>query len=344
MIKAFSKTVKVFLVIGLLTLGLLGCQNNQTDGTDLENNSSFTASNEVKEVKKQKEQKYEVVIDNFNKVTIYKKVPERIVTLSIGELEICLALELENKIAGIVIAEGYAKDYDKNIRKLPVLADGYGSACIPTLETIIDAEPDFVYGTAFAFNADYGIAAQKDFDELGINTYVTKGTYDEVVTMDDVYEDIMNIGKIFNKEEKAKEIINDLKEDIVKYEVKNSDPIKVFVYDSGVEKPSTAGKNALITSLIEIVGGKNIFDNIASQFTEVNWETLAEANPEVIVISDYEGMTVEEKINTLKSHPAMADVKAVQNENFIVVPLDYSFPGMKNTEAIKMLSEGMPKK
>lgn len=342
MSRVFSKKVMIFFIIGLLTIGLMGCQKSQTE-EDLPVNSSSEASNEVEKDNKEDE-KYEVVIDNFNKVTTYEKIPERIVTLSIGELEICLELGLEDKIVGIVIAEGYAKDYDENIQKLPVLADGYGSACVPTLETIIDVEPDFVYGTAFAFNADYGIAAQKDFDKLGINTYVTKGTYDEIVTIDDVYEDIMNIGKIFSKEEKAIEVVEEMKKEITKYEEKKSEPLKVFVYDSGVEKSNTAGKNALITSLIEIVGGKNIFDNIEKQFTSVSWEAIAEANPDVIVINDYEGMTAEEKIETLKDHPAMAGLEAIKNDRFIIVPLDYSFPGMKNSEAIRILWEGMNKK
>ncbi len=321
MIKVCRQKVLVFLMICVLTIGLFGFPSRQAEGANLK--------------------EYQVIIENFNKVTTYDKIPERIVTLSIGELEICLALGLKDKIVGIVI--GYAEKYDQEILKLPVLADGYGEAGVPSLETIIDASPDFVYGTAFAFHADYGIASQNDFDQLGINTYVSKGTYDDVVTMDDVFEDIINIGKIFNKEADAKELVEEMKTEIRRYEVKNSEPLRVFVYDSGIEKPSTAGKNSLVSALIERVGGKNIFDNLERQFASVNWESIAEANPQIIVINDYKGTTAEEKINILKDHPAMADVAAIKDDRFIIVPLDYILPGMKNIEAIKILSEGMAK-
>lgn len=324
-----KKKIMCLLLISVLTISLFGCNN----GAQVNNQKNNNEDNN----------QYEVTINNFNKDTIYKKVPEKIVTLSIGELEICLELGLEDKIVGIVIAEGYAKDYDEKIQKLPVLAEGYGTSCVPTLETIIEVEPDFVYGTAFAFNANYGIASQKDFDELNINTYVTKGTYETEVTIDDVYEDIENIGKIFNKEEKATTVIEKMKNEITKYKKEYDQPKTVFVYDNGTEKPSTAGKCALITSLIETVGGKNIFDDIDKQFTQVNWEAIAEANPSYIVINDYEGTTAEQKIEVLKNHAALKEVDAVKNNNFIIVPLDYSFPGMKNIDAIKILSEAINK-
>lgn len=333
----------VFFIVTILVIGLLGCQSNQTEETSSKANNPDSVSNEVE--KEDEEEKYEVVIDNFNKVTTYKQVPERIVALSIGEVEICLGLGLEDKIKGIVIAEGYAKDYDESIQKIPILAEGFGATCVPSLETIIDVEPDFVYGTAFAFNADYGIAAQKDFDELGINTYVTKGTYDDVITIDDVYEDITNIGKIFNKEEEAIKLINGMKEEIAKYEIKDrSQPVKVLVCDSAEKQVSIAGGTALITSFVETVGGRNIFDDIEKQFTKVSWETIAERNPEVIVINEYEGMTSEEKINMLKSNPVMEDVEAIKNNNFVIVPLDYSLPSLKNVEAVKILAQGINKK
>ena len=69
-------------------------------------------------------------------------------------------------------------------------------------------------------------------------------------------------------EAKANEVINQMKKDIeeiTKQIGTVEKPLKVFVYDSGVDKPFTAANNYL-THLIKIAGAKNIFDDIHSIF------------------------------------------------------------------------------
>ncbi|MFX8262546.1 ABC transporter substrate-binding protein, partial [Acinetobacter baumannii] len=62
--------------------------------------------------------------------------------------------------------------------------------------------------------------------------------------------------------------------------------LKVFVYDSGEDKAFTAA-NTYLTSLIDLVGGKNIFDDIDKGWAEVSWEEVVNRDPDVIVIVDY---------------------------------------------------------
>ena len=69
---------------------------------------------------------YEVEIENFNRTTVYKEMPQRIVSLSYSETEILAALGLEDKIVGIAEADNTvdecAEQYREVIADLPVIA------------------------------------------------------------------------------------------------------------------------------------------------------------------------------------------------------------------------------
>ena len=95
-----------------------------------------------------------------------------------------------------------------------------------------------------------------------------------------------------------------------------SDPLRVFVYDSGEEAPFTAGAYAMPTALIEAAGGVNIMDDLEKSWAEIGWEPVVERNPEVIVIVNYGDVTAEQKIAFLKGNPAFASIDAVQERPF----------------------------
>ena len=74
------------------------------------------------------------------------------------------------------------------------------------------------------------------------------------VSMNDMYNDLLNLGKIFDVEDRAKALVEGYKNDLAafKQKLKTGDkPLRVFVYDSGEDTPFTAGKYAMPTALIE---------------------------------------------------------------------------------------------
>src|SRR5690606_38104286 len=115
-------------------------------------------------------------------------------------------------------------------------------------------------------------------------------------------------------------------------------PPRVFVYDSGEDKPFTAGRYAIPTALIETAGGTNIMDDVASSWVEVGWEPVIERNPQVVVIVNYGSVTAEQKIAFMKDNPAFADLDAVRNDRFVVLDYVEATPGPRNIQAIKRLA------
>ena len=116
-------------------------------------------------------------------------------------------------------------------------------------------------------------------------------------------------------------------------------PLRVFVYDSGEETPFTAAKFAMPNAMIEVAGGTNIFNDVESSWTTVNWEDIVDRNPEHIIIVDYGEPNAEGKIAFLKSQPELTDVEAIKNDRFVVLTYDEATPGPRNVGSTRLLAK-----
>lgn len=81
---------------------------------------------------------------------------------------------------------------------------------VPGLESVLAEEPDLVVGTAYAFNSN-NVGDIQDFIGNGINIYASEGTYVEKPTLENVYNDIENLGKIFGVSDRAETLISSLR-------------------------------------------------------------------------------------------------------------------------------------
>jgi len=162
------------------------------------------------------------------------------------------------------------------------------------------------------------------------------------VAMQDMYNDLLNLGTIFGVSDRAVALVDGYKARLAEVTagVDRSNPLRVFVYDSGEEAPFTAGKYAMPTAMIEAAGGVNIMDDIEKSWTEVAWEPVVERNPQVIVIVNYGDVTAEQKIAFMKTNPAFAGIDAVVNDRFVVLDYVEATPGPRNIEAVEKLVAG----
>jgi iron complex transport system substrate-binding protein len=114
----------------------------------------------------------------------------------------------------------------------------------------------------------------------------------------------------------------------------------VFLYDSGEDRAMTSGRLGMPQALIDAAGGRTILDDVEASWTRVNWETVVERNPQVIVIVDYSEITAEQKIEFLLNNPALQSVDAIKNQRFIVIPYVQATPGIDNVLAVETLAKG----
>lgn len=288
-----------------------------------------------------------VIIENMGRTTTYEEAPETAVALSYSIAEIMVALGLEDKIVAIApsmyILDQVSEEYRDTVGSFPVLEGSYG---VPTLETVLDTGAEFVFGDAYSFYAS-GVGTAEDFDAAGVKVYATEGTYVEDATFENIYNDIINIGKIFRVEERAEELVAQLREREASVEasVAGLEPVRVFYFDSdtggGVDM-STVGNTGLQSLMLEMAGAENIFSDVEGQFVAVSWEDVVDRDPEYIIVCDYYGEGyADEKIAELKANPATMDMDAVVNDRFIVVPGLAMFPSLECMDAVELIAAGL---
>ncbi|MDO4648903.1 MAG: ABC transporter substrate-binding protein [Eubacteriales bacterium] len=255
-------------------------------------------------------------IDGETVDVTYDKVPERVVSLAGFATEMLMALGLEDKIVGYgYMDNAISPAYEEAFAKLENLADGN-----PSQEVLLGVEPDFLTGWASTFsdkNFPQSFCADND-----IMTYVPQ-VETPPATMESVYTDFENLGEIFQVQDRASEIVTDMKDRVaaVQEAVKDEEPVTVFIYDSGEDAPFTASAG-LPTDMINLAGGKNIFEGTEKNWMSVDWESVIDADPEYIIVMDYLASDpLQTKLDFLQNNEALADLTAVKNGNIFEIGL-----------------------
>ncbi|MXX36547.1 MAG: ABC transporter substrate-binding protein [Gemmatimonadetes bacterium] len=93
--------------------------------------------------------------------------------------------------------------------------------------------------------------------------------------------------------------------------------------------------------IIRQVGAENIFADAEGNWATVSWEEVVDRDPEAIVIIEADRSTADEKIELLTTNPAYADITAVQNKRFIIVPFSATTLGIRNVAAVEDVAKGL---
>lgn len=288
--------------------------------------------------------KYPLTIQSCNREVTFTQAPKHAVSHDINMTQMMLALGLKPRMAGYSGVTGWKSvtpEMQTILDGLPELAAKY-----PSVETLLNANVDFFFA-----GWDYGMRVGGDLtpqtlQPLGINVYELTESCAFVMkrppaSLEDTYNDLRNLGKIFDVQDRANALIGDMQGQVA--EVRKglpADKPRVFLYDSGEDRAMTSGRLGMPQALIDAAGGRNILDDVEASWTRVNWENVVERNPQVIVIVDYGEVTAEQKEQFLRSNKALQSVDAIKNRRFIVIPYVQATPGIDNVLAVETLAKG----
>ena len=288
--------------------------------------------------------KYPLTVHSCNRDVTFKEAPKHAVSHDINMTQMMLALGLKSRMAGYSGVSGWKSvtpEMQSLLDGLPELAAKY-----PSVETLLNANVDFFFA-----GWDYGMRVGGDLtpqtlQPLGINVYELTESCAFVMkrpaaTLEDTYNDLRNLGKIFDVQDRANALIADMQAQVaaVRKDLPAEKP-RVFLYDSGEDRAMTSGRLGMPQALIDAAGGRNILDDVDASWTRVNWETVVEHNPQVIVIVDYSEITADQKIQFLLDNKALQSVDAIKNQRFIVIPYVQATPGIDNVLAVETLAKG----
>ncbi|AAO58981.1 ABC transporter substrate-binding protein [Pseudomonas syringae group genomosp. 3] len=286
---------------------------------------------------------YPVTVQSCDRSVTFTAAPQRAVSNDVNLTKMMVALGLQSHMVGYSGITGWNKPDQAllhDLGNLPELASKY-----PSLETLLNANADFYFaGWNYGMRVGGDVTPQS-LAPLGIQAYELTESCAQIMpraeaTLADVYNDLLNLGRIFDVQTRAETLVAQMRRSVsdVQANVAGKTSPRVFLYDSGEDRPMTAGRLAIPQALISAAGGHNIMADVAASWTHVNWESVVQGNPEVIVIVDYGEVSAAQKQHFLESNPALQSVDAIRNRRYVVLPYVAVTPGLDNVSAIETLA------
>ena len=286
----------------------------------------------------------ETTVNSCNRTVSFDAPPKRAISNDVNLTEMMLVLGLADHMVGYTGISGWKtldEEMRANVKQLPELSSKY-----PTKEVIVGANADFFFaGWNYGMKVG-GEVTPETLEPFGVKVYELTESCTHIMkkgkaSIDDMYADLLNLGSIFNVEDRAKNLVNDYKAELKSFKsnLETGEPVRAFVYDSGEDTPFTAGLYAMPTALIEAAGGVNVMNGFEKSWGTVTWEEVVAQNPEVIIIVNYGSVTAEQKRAFMMSNPAFSNIEAVKNDRFVTLEYVEATPGPRNIKAIKTLAK-----
>jgi proposed F420-0 ABC transporter, periplasmic F420-0 binding protein len=263
--------------------------------------------------------------------------PERVVTIKSTSTELLLALGLGDRIVGTAFQDGPVPDeWAADAAGLPVLAER-----MPSQEVVYDAEPDLVFsGWESAFSAE-GAGERDDLAALGVATYVQPAACQssgqpQKLDFEELFREVEEVARIFDVDATA--LL-----DAQRAELEAIDPLDggltALWWSSGTDTPYVGAGIGAPQLVLETAGLANIAGDVDATWSPFNWESVLDADPDVLVLVDATWNSAQKKIDYLTSNPATATLSAVVHERFVILPFPATEAGVRTVSAVTSLVE-----
>lgn len=295
---------------------------------------------------------FPITVHNCGRDVVIDAPPQRAVSLNQGSTEILLSLGLADRVVGTAtwtdpVRENLADDNDK----VPQLAVNK-----PSLEIVLDAEPDFVSASFTGTLGPGGVADRDQFEELGVPSYLSPsdcvgkvavkddGVRTAPLTMDLIYDEIRDLARIFDVSDRGDALVADLQRRMQASRLDADADLGYWFSD--IRAPYFAGCCGGPRVITDTVGARNIFLDSTEEWPQVSWEVVADRDPDVLVLADLSRRTIDgdalaAKIEFLESNPVTARLTAVQEKRYIVVNGADLNPSIRTVDGTEKVADGL---
>lgn len=251
------------------------------------------------------------ITDARGRKVIINSQPQRIVTLSLGLDEVTMALVGPGKFAAI---SDVARSEFGNI---PELAAQVEAVVTSDVESVLAVAPDIVLVDGFS---DPNLVGQVEAAGLPVIVVDLYNTFEEQI------ESVRLLAYIYGVEERGEELAAAIEgrlarlEELVGEKLADHGPLPVMQLASGLFTP---GSDTNSDAIIQAAGGINVVAQAGLQsWQQITLEKIIDLAPEVIIYDDYDAGQTEFTEGVL-GNPALADVPAIRNQRFCLVPHRY---------------------
>lgn len=307
---------------------------------------------------------YPLTIENCGVEVTFDAAPKTAVTVGQAGTELLYSLGLGDKVAGTSVwFTEVLPEFSELNAGVERLADND-----PSFESVVDKRPDIV---AVQYEWHIGpqgiVATREQFSDLGIPTFVlpadcwakdnstgSDGTRSAMFEMASIYAGVTQLAQIFDVSDKGDALLADLKAReaaaIAKAaELDLQDASAVFWFSSAEMDidPYVAGRKGPPGYMMDKLGLRNVVES-DEEWPVVGWETIARANPSVIVVAEmdrrrFAADDVEKKLEFLRTDPVTSQMDAVKNDRIVILNAHSMDPSIRNITALETLAEALPK-
>ena len=187
----------------------------------------------------------QTTVESCNRTVSFDAPPKRAISNDVNLTEMMLVLGLADHMVGYTGISGWKtldEEMRANVKQLPELSSKY-----PTKEVIVGANADFFFaGWNYGMKVG-GEVTPETLEPFGVKVYELTESCTHIMkkgkaSIDDMYADLLNLGSIFNVEDKAEKLVSNYKAELKSFKdnLETGEPVRAFVYDSGEDTPFTA--------------------------------------------------------------------------------------------------------
>jgi iron complex transport system substrate-binding protein len=264
------------------------------------------------------------VVDDVGRSVVMNGPPDRIVALAPSNTEILFALGAEDRI----VAVDQWSDHPPAAKTKPRI-----SPFSPSLEQIVKLRPDLIL-------AAHGSAEPVlPLDRQGVKVLVLAPR-----TLEDVYRNILLIGRIVEAEGRAKRLVDAMRQRVaaVLAKVRGAPRPKVFVELDASDpiRPFTAGPGSFVDLLVQLAGGVNVAASSRTAWPQFSLEELLRADPDMIILADELVTMNSQTPQTVARRPGWSLLRAVGRGAIYPINAELiSRPGPRIVEGLELLAK-----
>lgn len=306
--------------------------------------------------------KYPLTLQNCGETLTFQKAPGSAVTVGQAATEVLYSLGLGDKVKGTSVWFTEVLPEFKEINaKVERLADN-----APSFEAVVAKKPELV---AVQFEWHVGpqgaVATREQFSDINIPTYIlpsdcvgkdntvgVDGTRSTLFSTQTIHQGVRELAQIFDVQDKGEDVVANLTEREAKAvadaKALNLKDVSAVFWFSSAEMdidPYVAGRKGGPAYMMDKLGIKNVIES-DEEWPVVGWETIAKANPTLIVIAKmdrrrFPADDYEKKLEFLKSDPVASQMDAVKNNRIVIMDGHAMDATIRTIDGIEVLSKSL---
>lgn len=290
---------------------------------------------------------YPVTIENYNtqgepEQMTYTKPPQRVVAVWQNSIETLLALGVGDRLIagnGVPDKKFFRKEYQEQYSKIP-----YTGLQLLDLETTMMLKPDLIVGWHSTFAPK--VLRPTDFwHKRGVNTFIARSSMIDAKprTLANEYKDILDLGKIFDKNERAQQLVGQMQQEVNFAISRTADYPKrprALVLEFMGKEPSVYGEKTLAGNIVKELHG----ELLAEKQRAIGLEQVVELDPDVIfiVVTEFNYGREQDMLDRVTQHKALKHLRCVQQGRVVALPLYAIYSsGVRTYDGIKIIATGM---